>query len=80
MTEEHNDIITMADMAAVFDVTDAFSIDRESISVDLTKEDPGAISASASGEIEITLPLTAPLVLFMSKLRGRLIGMGYTEE
>ena len=45
MTEEQSDIITMADMAAVFDVTDALSIDRELIRVELTKEDPGAIAA-----------------------------------
>ena len=44
MTEEQSDIITMADMAAVFDVTDALSIDRELIRVELTKEDPGAIA------------------------------------
>ena len=80
MTEEHNDIITMADMAAVFDVTDAFSIDRESISVELSKEDPGAISAAANGEIEITLPLTEPLAPFLAGVRQHLIGVGYTEE
>ena len=43
---EQSDIITMTDMAAVFDVTDSLSIDRELISVELTKEDPGSVSAS----------------------------------
>ena len=80
MTEEHSDIITMADMAAVFDVTDALSIDRELVSVELTKEDPGAIAEGANGGIEITLPLTAPLAPFMDALRQFLVGLGYTEE
>ena len=52
MTEEQSDIITMADMATVFDVTDALSIDRELISVELTKEDPGSVQQAANGEIE----------------------------
>ena len=80
MTEEHSDIITMADMAEVFDVTDALSIDRELIRVELTKEDPGAIAEGANGEIEITLPLNAPLAPFMAKLRQHLIGLGYPQE
>ena len=80
MTEEQSDIITMADMAAVFDVTDALSIDRELIRVELSKEDPGAIAQSAKGEIEITLPLTPPLAPFMASLRQALVGMGYPAE
>ena len=80
MTEEQSDIITMADMAAVFDVTDALSIDRELIRVDLSKEDPGAIAQGAGGEIEITLPLTTPLAPFMASLRRALVGMGYPAE
>ena len=80
MTEEQSDIITMADMAAVFDVTDALSIDRELIRVELTKENPGAIQQAANGEIEITLPLTTPLAPFMASLRRALVGMGYPAE
>lgn len=80
MTSEQSDIITMADMAAVFDVTDSLSIDRELIRVELSKEDPGAIEQAANGEIEITLPLTAPLAPFMDGLRSHLIGMGYEAE
>ena len=79
MTEEQSDIITMADMAAVFDVTDALGVDRELVSVELTKEDPGAVGEGAGGEIEITLPLTAPLAPFMETVREHLIGLGYAE-
>ncbi len=80
MAEQQSDIITMADMAAVFDVTDALSIDRELIRVELTKEDPGAIQQAANGEIEIVLPLTPPLAPFMASLRRALVGMGYPAE
>ena len=34
-------IIDMADMGIIFSVTDALGIDRESVSVELAKEDPG---------------------------------------
>ena len=75
--EEQSDIITMADMAAVFEVTDALAVDRELVRVELTKEDPGAIGEGAGGEIEITLPLSAPLAPFMATLRRHLIALGY---
>ena len=61
MTEESSDIITMADMAQVFDVTDTFGIDRETISVELSKEDPGVVQLAVDGSLEITLPLSTPL-------------------
>ena len=80
MTEETSETITMADMAAVFDVTDALSIDREAISVELTKEDPGAVQQGANGELEIVLPLTTPLTSWLSTLRGELIQMGYSAD
>ena len=80
MAEQQSDIITMADMATVFDVTDALSIDRELISVELTKEDPGSVQQAANGEIEIVLPLTPPLAPFMESLRQALLGMGYPAE
>ena len=80
MAEQQSDIITMADMATVFDVTDALSIDRELISVELTKEDPGSVKQAANGEIEIVLPLTPPLAPFMESLRQALLGMGYPAD
>ena len=76
MAEQQSDIITMTDMAAVFDVTDSLSIDRELISVELTKEDPGSVQQAANGEIEIALPLTPPLAPFMASLRAGAAGDG----
>ncbi len=72
-----DEIITMADMAAVYEVTDDLGIDRESINVELTKEDPGSwgkgISGMSKKEIfEITLPSTVPLSEWLPNLRAGL--------
>lgn len=61
-----DEIITMEDMDAVYEVTDALGIDRESINVELGKEDPGDFGKGDGGMMkhevfEITLPLTMPL-------------------
>ena len=49
-------IINMDDMAAIFAVTDVMGIHRESVSVDLTREDPGSINRTGAGVIELTVP------------------------
>ena len=49
-------IIDMNDMETIFSVTDPFGIHRESVSVELSKEDPGSIAKSPGGSIEITVP------------------------
>jgi hypothetical protein len=80
MTEEISDIITMTDMAQVFDVTDTFGIDRESISVELSKEDPGLVEAGDGGTLQITLPLSTPLDAWASTFKEELQRLGYTKE
>jgi hypothetical protein len=72
-----NEIITMEDMAAVYDVLDELGIDRESINVELGKEDPGAWGKGDGGMmkrevIEITLPLTIPLADWLPTLKAGL--------
>jgi hypothetical protein len=79
MTEEFSDIITMADMAQVFDVTDTFGIDRETISVELSKEDPGVVQSADDGGLEITLPLSTPLDAWASSLNAELGRLGYQK-
>jgi hypothetical protein len=69
-----DEIITMEDMAAVYEVTDELGIDRESINVELGKEDPGAWGKGHGGMmkrevIEITLPATTPLDAWLPVLR-----------
>ena len=70
-------IITMEDMAAIFDVTDALGIHRESVRVELTKEDPGSIHRVADGMVEITLPVNESTEIFCRKLRIDLEAMGF---
>ena len=66
------DIISMSDMGLIFEVTDDHGIDRESIRVDLTKEDPGSVRKSEAGMIEITVPLTTSLEDWLPTLDSRL--------
>ncbi len=69
-----DNIITMEDMAAVYEVTDALGIDRESLNVELGKEDPGGWVVGDGGMMrhqvfEITLPASTPLDEWLPRLR-----------
>ena len=76
MAEE---LIGMEDMAAIFEVTDALGIHRESVRVELTKEDPGSIQKAGDGIVEITLPINESAEIFCRKLRIDLEAMGYQK-
>ncbi|MSQ40132.1 MAG: hypothetical protein EXR55_00395 [Dehalococcoidia bacterium] len=71
------EIITMADMGLVFQVTDALGIDRERMSVSLEKQGPGQVQRLPTGEVEITLPLTVPLSQWLPSLRAKLEALGF---
>ena len=71
------DLITMEDMAAIFEVTDALGIHREAVRVELNKEDPGSIQRVADGMVEITLPANESAEVFCRKLRIDLEAMGF---
>ncbi len=73
-------IITMADMAAVFSVTDDFGIHRESVSVELAREDPGEISVNDRGVVEITLPASQSPADFAAAIRTELETRGYAHN
>lgn len=72
-------IITMEDMAVVFSVTDDFGIHRESVSVELAREDPGEVSVDG-GRVEITLPSSQSPSDFASTIRAELESRGYTPN
>ena len=72
-----NEIINMTDMGFIFSVTDAMGIHRESVSVELTKEDPGSIIRADGGKIEITIPETGTVEEFAQLLQAELEGMRY---
>ena len=73
-------IIDMSDMTAVFSVTDLMGIHRESVRVELTKEDPGSIGRTGDNIIEITLPKTELLEEFTARLQAELEAMGYEAQ
>ena len=75
-----DEIITMQDMGVIFSVTDAMGIHRESVSVELTKEDPGSIGRSSKGVVEITVPETEAIEEFCQRLQAELEALGYTIQ
>ncbi len=72
-----NGIIDMQDMETIFSVTDALGIHRESVSVELTKEDPGLVQSGPNRSVEITIPATGTVEEFAKTLQKELEGMGY---
>ena len=79
MSDDAVTIITMEDMAVVFSVTDDFGIHRESVSVELAREDPGEISVDG-GKVEITLPASRTTADFASTIRSELESRGYSHN
>jgi hypothetical protein len=72
-------IIDMHDMEVIFSVTDLLGIDRESIRVELGKEDPGSVARDLQGMIAITVPEAGTVEEFAGRLRAELEGLGYVE-
>ena len=72
-----DDIIGMDDMMAIYEVTDLFGIDRESISVPLDKEGMGGAATLEDGTLEILAPAEALTRDWLPALRGILEGLGY---
>ena len=74
MTE---DIIGMDDMMAVYEVTDRFGIDRESISVPLQKDGSGVVAKQPDGGVEITVPATMSTEAWLPALLAELQRLGF---
>ena len=72
-----DDIIGMNDMGAIFEVTDRFGIDRESVSVPLEKEGDGRVERLSDGGLEITVPATIPIREWTSTLEAELKRSGF---
>ena len=73
-------VIDMEDMEVIFSVTDALGIHRESVRVELAKEDPGSIDRGAGGLIEITVPESKSIQEFSRQLEEKLKAIGYTPQ
>ena len=77
MTE---DIISMYDMGVIFDVTDSMGIDRESVSVELGKEDPGNVRKVGGHVIEIVVPISVPIEEWAKTLNAELENLGFSIQ
>lgn len=73
-------IIDMQDMEVIFSVTDSLGIHRESVRVELVKEDPGAVGQGVGGMVEITVPESGSVEEFAGRLRAELEGLGYAPQ
>ena len=80
MTAMPEGIIGMHDMEVIYQVTDPFGIDRETITVELAKEDPGLVGRNARGIIEITVPESGTVEEFAARLGAKLEAMGYIQR
>jgi hypothetical protein len=72
-----DEIIGMDDMMAVYEVTDLFGIDRESIVVPLEKEGSGSVQRRPGGAVEITVPATTSTREWLPTLRAGLLEAGF---
>ena len=71
------DIIGMDDMMAIYEVTDRFEIDRETISVPLEKEGAGSVTRNLDGIVEITVPATISTREWLPILENDLKQIGF---
>lgn len=74
------DIIGMYDMGVIFDVTDSMGIDRESVSVELGKEDPGEVRKAGADVIEIVVPMSTPIEEWAKTLSSELEQLGFSVQ
>ncbi len=74
-----DDIISMDDMMALYEVTDRFGIDREQISVPLEKSGGGSLSLLPSGAVEITVPANVSTRDWLPVLEADLKSKGFLE-
>ena len=73
-------IIGMDDMMAVYEVTDLFGIDRETISVPLEREGRGSVTRGPDGGIEITVPAAVPTRDWLPSLTEELRALGFEPQ
>ena len=72
------EIIGMEDMMAIYEVTDRFEIDRETISVPLEKAGDGSVTANEDGSIEIDAPVSMPIRDWQPTLEDGIQGLGFS--
>ena len=75
-----DDIIGMDDMMAIYQVTDLFGIDRESISVPLERQGGGSVAGRPGGSVEITAPSAMATQDWLPILKDELRRLGFEME
>ncbi len=72
--------IQQSDMEAIFAVTDALGIHRESVTVPLARRDPGSVTDLGRGQIKINAPEGQPVEEWaQGPMREELALLGYAE-
>ena len=74
------EIIGMEDMMAIYEVTDRFEIDRETISVPLEKSGDGSVTANEDGTIEIVAPASVPISDWQPTLEKDISELGFSLD
>ena len=74
-----DDIISMDDMMALYEVTDRYGIDREQISVPLEKSGDGSLDLQPNGAVEITIPANIATRDWLPSLEEDLKSKGFLE-
>ena len=62
------EVVTMKEIDAIFEVTDALGIHREALVIPLGPASPGRVRKTPSGKIEITVDAERPLVEWLKEL------------
>ncbi|MGH9363408.1 MAG: hypothetical protein ACRD2T_15980 [Thermoanaerobaculia bacterium] len=68
--------VTLAEIQAVFAVTDALGISREALVIPLSPGRPGRVRRLPSGKLEIVLDADVPLVAWLEGLPERIRAVG----
>lgn len=72
--------ITQSDMEAVFALTDALGIHRESVTVPIARRDPGGVKQLPGGMVQISLPESVDVGAWVNGvLRDALADLGFDE-
>ena len=66
------DAVTLKEILAVFEVTDALGISREALVIPLSPGRPGRVRRLPSGKLEIILDADVPLAEWLKDLPARL--------
>lgn len=74
-----DNIIGMEDMMSIYEVTDKFGIDRESISVPLEKDGVGSVSWGR-GVLEILVPAEIATLKWLPALESELVKLGFERQ